>query len=179
MTTEQVSLQELQNWDYPENIIKQLEKFREVVQKSDVKIEEVWLKYSLLPKQAIYLVASHHRYERCGWAMMTKWQIVKEFDKELRKGPQLSKVLAAIDSAIATEKKIVALEKIFGIYKNESLESSLKDKAIQIWQKENRELADEVTEKMNVVCQYFMLLRPGVIVNVPPTDVVEKMLFSL
>jgi hypothetical protein len=173
MTMKDVSMQDLQTWDNPENVVKQLEKFRDEVQKADAKVEDIWAKYRSLPNDAQYLVAAHRRYDECGWWLMTKWQIVKEFDAKLRAG-QARDIVGVINSAIATERKIVALEKFVVILTNPSSDSKLP--TVEAWQQENPSVAKEVAEKVYFVGQ-LMLKNSNAAVPVPSVSkVVEKML---
>jgi hypothetical protein len=154
MALEPITQQELQVWDRPENVVKQLEKFRDDIQKTDAKVEEIWAKFRTLPGHAMYLIASHDRYGEWRWSGMTKWQIVKQFDIKLRTN-QADKLLVAVNSAIETEKKIIALEKLYATLSNSSLDVTMKLKEMEGWADQNRNnpVSQEVLDKVNFVSQ--------------------------
>lgn len=175
MALNEISQQELQIWDRSENVVKQLEKFRDDVQKTDAKIEEIWAKFRTLPGHAMYLIASHDRYEQWGWLGMTKWQIVKRFDIKLRTN-QADKLLQTVNSAIETEKKIIALEKLYASLSNPSLDVNMKMKAMEGWAEQYRSapVGQEVADKLKFVTEANEQR------NRPPPQVdaiIKKMLF--
>lgn len=153
-TVERISREELMSE------LSQLEKFKESFQTPNAKVQDIWTRYRLLPMQSQHLIASHSRYESCGWSLMTRWQIVKEFDKALVKGENLPKLSALIDSAIATQKKVIDLEKLFAVLKSDSATNDEKIQAFQLVIKENPDLGKEIHHKIAFVYQKAAL-HPG------------------
>jgi len=114
--------------DWKESVqgLNQLEEFSCLWQ-SNKKTDEVWTSFRLLPLNSAYLIASHYSYDQFGWSIKTKWSLYTQFDKALQNREDPNKISSSIATAIETQRKIVALEKVFAILKDRS--KTLKDKA--------------------------------------------------
>jgi hypothetical protein len=77
--------------------------------------KERWSVYRQLPKSAMYLVASHYSRDNWNWAITSKWDLFAIFDKSLKPSERHNapKIRDAMDKAIETQSKVVALRRLF------------------------------------------------------------------
>ena len=155
------------------NELEKLEQFSTDWNASETKMEEVWKQYRLLPLNAAYLIASHYHYDRFGWSITTKWNLYKQFDQLLIEGKETETISASIASAIQTQQKIVALEKVFAVIHDDT--KTLQDQACALDELKNSEVYQDLLHKLSVANATH-------VVSIDPTTtllhkVIQEMLF--
>lgn len=153
---DEVNTPEWAAWQEATYNLEQLEKFHAEWNAPDKKIEEIWKSYRLLPLQPAYLIASHYRYHRWGWSVTTKWNLYVQFETALSNQENSAKISSSIVSAVQTQRKIVALQKIFATLKDRTKTAEDKTRVYQELKQENQHLYQEIAHKISVAKDRFI-----------------------
>ncbi len=117
--------------------------------KADNKSSDRRSDFRLLPLDVGYLIASQYGQKQACWVMNTKWELYKKFDTCLatQTGDQ-KQIGKSIEEAIETQKKIVALQKVFATLDGPKKTLPNKVEALQELKRENGELYSLVIKKV-------------------------------
>ena len=145
---DEVSTSEWLDWRASVYELEELDKFYTQWKASQCDLQKIWENFRLLPLQPAYLIASHYQYDQSGWILKTKWSIFNHFDRALSRGENLAKISSSICSAIETQRKIVALHKIFATLKDPSKTLQHRVDAFQELKIQNRDLYRDMIHKI-------------------------------